>query len=211
MNSSSSILMLVGSPRRDGNSAMLARTAAEGAREAGFAARVLFLDDYLSGFLGDHSSHEDPTKDRYAELFLDEFLPAAGVVFCTPVYWYGMSAQTKAFFDRSFAYYSNAYPRHADVHRRMQGKRIGLTLASEETYPAVGLGIVQQLQEFARYTHSAFVGYVHGAGNRRGEVARDPRDPLAAARRLGANLLQWPYSDYRIDTPRSHEVWASAA
>ncbi|OVZ64796.1 NAD(P)H dehydrogenase [Pigmentiphaga sp. NML080357] len=211
MDSPSSILILVGSPRRDGNSALLARAVEDGAREAGAETRVRFLDDYLGGFLGDRTHYSDPATDRYAELFLEEFLPAAGVVFCTPIYWYGMSAQTKAFFDRSFTYYSNSYPGHADVLTRMQGKRLALTLASEETYPGAGLGIVQQMQEFARYTHSAFVGYVHGAGNRRGEVAHDPRDPLTAARRLGARLLQWPYSDYRIDTPRSHEVWAPAA
>ena len=209
MNSSHGILILVGSPRRDGNSALLARAVEEGAREAGASARLRFLDDYLGGFLGDRTSHSVPPQDRYAELFLEEFLPAAGVVFCTPIYWYGMSAQTKAFFDRSFTYYSDTYPHHADVLARMQGKRFGLTLASEESYPGVGLGIVQQLQEFARYTHSAFVGYVHGSGNRRGEVARDPRDPVAAARRLGAHLLQWPYTDYRIDTPRGPQVWAS--
>lgn len=95
--------------------------------------------------------------------------------------------------------------------KRMQGKRLALTLASEESYPGAGLGIVHQVQEFARYSHSAFVGHVHGAGNRRGEVARDPRDPVAAARRLGAELLRRPYTDYRIDTPRSHDVWDAAA
>ncbi|ODS72599.1 MAG: NAD(P)H dehydrogenase [Bordetella sp. SCN 67-23] len=211
MDSSSSILILVGSPRRDGNSALLARAVETGAREAGLAPRLRFLDDYIGGFLGDRTPSSEAPADRYGELFLEEFLPAAGVVFCTPIYWYGMSAQTKAFFDRSFAYYSATYPHHADVMKRMQGKRLALTLASEESYPGAGLGIVHQVQEFARYSHSAFVGYVHGAGNRRGEVARDPRDPVGAARRLGAELLRRPYTDYRIDTPRSHDVWDAAA
>ena len=49
----------------------------------------------------------------------------------------------------------------------MQGKRLGLAVASEETYPGAALGIVHQIQEFARYTHSDFVGFVHGAGNSR--------------------------------------------
>ncbi|MEL5502027.1 NAD(P)H-dependent oxidoreductase [Serratia ureilytica] len=128
------LAVLVGSPRRDGNSATLAQAIMAGAAEAGTVASLHFLDDYLSGFLSDER-HTPPPADRYAELFLEHFLPADGAVFCTPIYWYGMSAQTKAFFDRSFSFYSNAYPQAADVHQRMSGKRIGLAVASEEAYP----------------------------------------------------------------------------
>ncbi len=74
-------------------------------------------------------------EDRFRELFFEAFLPAEAVVFCTPIYWYGVSAQTKAFFDRTFCYYAASYPNSAEVVGRMQGKRIGLVLASEETYP----------------------------------------------------------------------------
>ena len=93
----------------------------------------------------------------------------------------------------------------------MQGKRLGLAVASEETYPGAALGIVHQIQEFARYTHSDFVGFVHGAGNSRGEIAADPRQPLLAAQALGAEFFTRKYSDYRIETPRSHSVWESPA
>lgn len=201
------LAVLVGSPRRDGNSATLAQAIMTGAAEAGTVASLHFLDDYLSGFLSDER-HTPAPADRYAELFLEHFLPADGAVFCTPIYWYGMSAQTKAFFDRSFSFYSNAYPQAADVQQRMSGKRIGLAVASEETYPGAALGIVHQIQEFSRYTHSAFVGLVHGAGNQRGEIARDPRNPLRAARELGREFFTRPYSDYQMDSPRSTQVWA---
>ena len=76
------------------------------------------------------------------------------MLFCTPIYWYGMSAQTAAFFDRSFSHYAGSGNGPEDVKTRMQGKRLGLAVASEETYPGAALGIVHQIQEFARYTHS---------------------------------------------------------
>jgi multimeric flavodoxin WrbA len=117
-----------------------------------------------------------------AALFQEMFLPAAAVAIATPVYWYGMSAQTKAFFDRTFCYYAASHP-HSEVNiRGMMRKRIGLLLASEETYPGAMLGIVHQIQEYSRYTHSELAGVVQGFGNRRGEVQRDPHDPLAQAR-----------------------------
>lgn len=213
MNSSQQpkrLLILVGSPRRDGNSAALGEAARRGATNAGDSATLLFLDDYIQHFLPD-LRHANAPSDRYAELFLEHFLPADGLLLCTPIYWYGMSAQAKAFFDRSFSHYAGSGPEPERVKAGMAGKRLGLAVASEETYPGAALGIVHQVQEYARYTHSDFVGYVHGAGNRRGEVALDPRRPLAAAEALGSEFFTRKYSDYRLETPRSHNVWEPAA
>lgn len=187
-----------------------AAAAQGGADAAGTATTLLFLDDYIQGFLPD-LRHGSAPADRYAELFLEHFLPADGLLVCTPVYWYGMSAQAKAFFDRSFTHYAGSGPEPERVKAAMTGKRLGLTVASEETYPGVALGIVHQVQEYARYTHSDFVGYVHGAGNRRGEVAADPRQPLLAAEQLGAAFFTRKYSDYRMETPRAHNVWDAPA
>lgn len=202
------LLILVGSPRRDGNSAALGAAALRGAEAAGTAATLLFLDDYIQSFLPD-LRHASAPPDRYSELFLEHFLPADGVLICTPIYWYGMSAQTKAFFDRSFSHYAGQGPEPERVKERMTGKRLGLAVASEETYPGAALGIVHQLQEYARYTHSDFIGYVHGAGNLRGEIAADPRQPLQAAADLGAAFFTQKYSDYRVETPRARNVWES--
>lgn len=206
------LLVLVGSPRRNGNSAVLAEAVRRGAETANLNCTVHFLDDYIAGFLQDCRDCRGPDgecrmPDRYRSLLLDYFLPARGVIFCTPIYWYGLSAQTKAFFDRSFCYYAASYPGSEGVHRRMSGKRIGLVLASEETYPGASLGIVHQMQEYCRYTHSDFVGVVRGIGNSRSEVQRDPSDPITKAERLGANIFTHPYSDYRLGVSRSPNVW----
>lgn len=207
-----SVLILVGSPRRAGNSATLAQAVLRGAEEQGHSVTLRHIDDHVSHFLRDCRSCRRPDEscsieDGYRDLFFDDYLPAEAVVFCTPIYWYGMSAQTKAFFDRSFCYYAASFPGSADVVRRMQGKRLGLVLSSEETYPGAELGIVHQIQEFSRYTRSQFVGLVRGVGNSRAEVRRDPANPLAAAERLGAEIFARSYSDYHLDTQRSARVW----
>lgn len=206
------LLILVGSPRRDGNSAMLAEAVRQGAEQTGVRVKTRFLDDYIKGFLRDcrQCRRSDDTcsiDDRYRELFMEDFLPAEGVVFSSPVYWYGISAQMKAFFDRTFCYYSASYPDAKHVVASMTGKQLGLVLASEESYPGVVQGPVHQFQEYARYTHSRFVGVVRGIGNSRGEVALDPANPLQAAQDLGRQLFSRRYSDYRLDTPRSSRVW----
>lgn len=206
------LLVLVGSPRRDGNSAVLGEAVRRGAEAAGSRVSLRFLDDHIGHFLRDcrkcrGADGRCGIDDGFAALFLDEFLPADGVVFCSPIYWYGLSAQTKAFFDRTFCHYAASNPDSAQVLARMGGKRLALVLSSEESYPGAEFGPVHQLQEYARYTRSAFVGVVRGIGNRRGEVARDPMQPLQAAEALGQELFTRSYTDHRLDTPRSTQVW----
>ena len=208
------LLILVGSPRRAGNSAALAKSVQLGAESSGTEVRLRFLDDFISHFLRDCRfcrlpNGECAISDRFRALFFDDFLPADGVIFCSPVYWYGLSAQTKAFFDRTFCYYAASYPGSAEVMKRMSGKRIGLVLVSEETYPGASLGIIHQIQEFSRYTHSEFVGVVRGIGNSRSEVTFDPTEPTLAAEQLGRDMFSRKYSDYRLDTQRSGRVWPS--
>lgn len=210
------LLVLVGSPRRNGNSATLAEAVRRGAEAVGTDVTLRFLDDHISGFLRDCRTCRGPDgectiADGYSALFFDEFLPARAVVFCSPIYWYGLSAQTKAFFDRSFCHYAASNPNSEGVLQAMSGKRLGLVLASEETYPGAALGIVHQMQEFSRYTHSDLVGVVRGVGNSRGEVRNDPDDPIRQAERLGAEILSRAYSDYRLDTKRVPVVWNETA
>lgn len=176
MSETKKLLILVGSPRITGNSATLASAVQRGAEAVGAQVTLKFVDDYISSFLRDcrtcrQANGECALQDNFRTLFFDDFLPADDVVFCSPIYWYGLSAQTKAFFDRTFCYYAASYPNSATVMAQMSHKRIGLVLASEETYPGASLGILHQIQEYSRYTHSEFVGVVHGIGNSRSEVS----------------------------------------
>ena len=205
-------LVLSSSPRRNGNSARLAEAALEGLRDAGHDAKLVFPSDFLNAFLRDCRQCRQPNgecsiDDGFRSVFLDEYLPADGFIAASPIYWYGTSAQLKAFFDRTFCYYAASYPDSARVIEGMMGKRIGLLLSSEESFPMVSGAILCQIQEFSRYTHSTFVGVVHGYGNARGDVEKDPNEPLEAARRFGREFFTRYATDYQIDTPRAGRVW----
>jgi multimeric flavodoxin WrbA len=206
------LLILVGSPRKTGNSATLANAVKQGAEGDGSQVTIRHIDDYIANFLRDCRTCRLPNgecaiADNFKTLFFDDFLSADGVVFCSPIYWYGLSAQTKAFFDRTFCYYAASYPKSTEVISQMMHKRIGLVLASEETYPGASLGIVHQIQEYARYTKSEFVGVVRGVGNSRSEVVRDPSSPLLAAEDLGREIFARKFSDFSVDTLRNAKVW----
>lgn len=205
-------LVLSSSPRRNGNSALLAQEVSDGLREAGHEAELVYAQDFLSGFLRDCRQCRRPDgecsiDDGFRSIFLDRYLPADGFIAATPIYWYGTSAQLKAFFDRTFCYYAASYPQSAKVISGMQGKRVGLVLSSEETFPMVSGAVICQIQEFCRYTRSTFVGLVHGYGNARGDVLRDPNHPIEAAWRFGNEFFGRHASDYQIDTERPGRVW----
>jgi multimeric flavodoxin WrbA len=208
------VLAVSSSPRRDGNSRLLAQSVLEGAAEAGHDTELVDLDDVLGGFLRDcrtcrGSDGQCTIDDRYGEMLLEQVLPADALVLATPLYWYGVSASLKAFIDRFFCYIASDYPRGEQVREQLVGKRSALVLSSEEDYRGAALGVIAQVQEMSRYLHHEFVGVVHGIGNSRGEVVRDPADPLGQARLLGSRLGELRATDHRVDTVRPKVVWGS--
>jgi putative NADPH-quinone reductase len=129
------------------------------------------------------------------------------LIFATPLYWCRISGQLKTFFDRIFCYITASYPHASDVVDHLCCKRIALMLSSEERYIGAPIGVLHEVRGYSRYTHSLFVGVVQGFGNRRGEVAQAPSDPINRAYDLGKRLFEIQVTGYRIDTPRSPSVW----
>lgn len=208
------VLALSASPRRDGNSRLLAEAFLEGAADAGHRVELMHLDDHIDGFLRDCRTCRGPDgrcgiEDGFEALLYDHYLTADAIALATPLYWYGVSGQLKTFFDRLFCYIAASYPDSPRVIDGLERKRLVLLISSEETYVGAVLGVLHQVQEFARYTHCELTGVVRGIGNRRGEVVADPDDPIDRARALGRNIGAGNATDYRIDTERTSGVWAT--
>lgn len=100
------ILVLTGSPRKNGNSNTLADSFIKGATEAGH--EVVRFD---SAFKNVHPciacnscGMDGPCvfKDDF-EFVRDNIVTADAVVFATPMYYFGVSAQLKAVIDRFYA------------------------------------------------------------------------------------------------------------
>jgi multimeric flavodoxin WrbA len=207
------VLVVNASPRRDGNSWLLAEAAAGGAREAGHHVDLVHLADSVTGLLRDcrlcrrDVDDECDIGDGYADLLLRRVVPADAVLFATPLHYYGMSGLLKTFFDRIFCYTATRAPNAEQVSAALPGKRIGLLVACEESYRGATLGLVAQVQELTRYNGQDLVGVVVGIGNSRREVQSDPARPLEAAAELGRRLFDIRVTDYRHDTDRANRVW----
>jgi len=206
-------LVISASPRDDGNSHTLAEAALSGARESGHTVDLVHLDDYIQRMLGNCRECRRPDDgtcsldDRYQELLLDHVLPADGIIYAMPLYFYGMPARLKTVFDRLFCYTANSAPQCDDVVAGIMDKRVAVLISCEENYVGATQGVVAQFQELTRYLRQDLVGVVVGNGNSRGEIVCDPTDPVGRARSITARLYDTRLTDYRLDTVRSSRVW----
>ena len=100
------ILVLTGSPRRQGNSAILADHFIRGASEAGH--NVVRFDAALKSvhpcIACNNCGMDGPCvfEDDF-DFVREHILPADLVAFATPMYYFGFSAQHKAVIDRFYA------------------------------------------------------------------------------------------------------------
>ncbi|WP_317382095.1 flavodoxin family protein [Megasphaera stantonii] len=100
------IVILSGSPRKNGNTNLLCRQFQKGAEEAGHSVRFIPLAEKRIGFCracdvcmrnGGACIQKDDMEN-----ILCAFQQADVVVLATPVYFYGVSAQMKACIDRTY-------------------------------------------------------------------------------------------------------------
>lgn len=109
------IIILEGSPNTHGSSNMLADHFIRGAEEAGHTVKVIdaaHADIHpCTGCI--HCGYEGPCVQKDdVETFRKDILEADMMVFVTPLYYYGMSAQLKILIDRFCAFNSSIQRKH---------------------------------------------------------------------------------------------------
>ncbi len=167
------VLVILGSPRKKGNSSTLAARISRGAKSAGAEVETLFLQDLkISPCRGcdtcqTHDSKGCATKDDMQKIY-PKLIRANAWVIASPVYWFTMSAQTKIFMDRCYAL--PAYAKNP-----FAGKRIAIAMSYGDI-DAVKSGCVNALRTFQdafRYTRSKIVGMVYGSAMKAGEIVNN--------------------------------------
>jgi multimeric flavodoxin WrbA len=182
------VLVILGSPRKKGNSSTLAARISRGAKSAGGEVETVFLHALeISPCRGCDTCKKPNTKgcaikDDMQEIY-QKLIEADAWVIASPVYWFTMSAQTKTFMDRCYAL--TAYAKNPFV-----GKRIAIAMSYGDADP-VKSGCVNALRTFQdayRYTGSKIVGMVYGSAVEVGEIARN-KALMREAEELGKRLV----------------------
>jgi multimeric flavodoxin WrbA len=100
------ILAISGSPRKDGNTVTMLNEALAGAQQEGAGVELYSVSGKniqpCDGCWGCTKTGKCHIKDDMQTLY-DKMIEADGIIFGTPIYFYGMTAQIKTVMDRTIA------------------------------------------------------------------------------------------------------------
>jgi multimeric flavodoxin WrbA len=185
------VLIVKGSPREAGNSAVLADQVARGAKDAGAQVESIYLHgldiapcdacDGCRGASEDCCVVEDDMQALYPLI-----LEADAIVYASPIYWFTITAQLKAFMDRCYALGSDGSP--IEKHG-LAGKRFGvvLTYGGDDPFDSGAINAIRMFQDAFNYVPSELVGMVYGYASGVGSVIEN-RELMARAFELGRRL-----------------------
>ncbi len=152
------IVVIKGSPHKNGSSNMLAGQFIKGASEKGH--KIVELDaahmninpcigcDFC-GMNGDCSQKDDVVQIKEALLSADM------AVFVTPVYYFGMSAQLKAVIDRFYSYTTRLSSKHL---------KTALIAAAWDSNDDVMPYLAEHYKKLCRYMNFTDTGMILGTG-----------------------------------------------
>ncbi len=130
------IAAVFGSPRRNGNTANLLKSAIAGARQAGAEIDEIILRDYrISPCLEIYDCKKDgecAIKDDFQQI-RDRILACNGLIIATPIFFYAVSAQVKILMDRCQSLWVKKYWVEKTACAQPQAMRKGLVIAAGAT------------------------------------------------------------------------------
>jgi len=177
-------MAIVGSPRLKGNSSCLVDAAlAEAGRLGAETEKVVISRHEVNPCLGHHScaSFAACRQKDDAVWILERFYTADGVILASPVYYYNVTAQMKAFIDRSYFYYKRGL--------RSRARCVGLIVVAENEGIQDTLYTMNQFVDWAcdvgPERRPVVSGYVKGPP---GAVRHDP-SLMEGARELGRRIV----------------------
>ncbi|MFC1937547.1 flavodoxin family protein [Chloroflexota bacterium] len=162
------ILAIVGSPRLEGNTNYLVDKALAEAARMGAGTEKLVLSEYdVKPCLGHENCSTFATclQEDDTAWILDRFCQVDGVILATPVYYYNVSAQMKAFIDRNYFLYKHG--------RKSRARAVGIIVV------AGGNGIEDTLHTLRQFIALSFhvdegrILIATGCANRPGQVNND--------------------------------------
>jgi len=181
------VMIVVGSPRKKGNSSTLAKQVAAGAKAGGAAVETFYLHDMnikpcnACDACRKKAGIDCVLKDDMRKLY-PKLRSADAIVVASPIYWFTVSAQTKLFMDRWYALGS-------DEGNELTGKRFGivLTYAGADPFISGAVNALRTFQDAFHFIGAKMAGMVYGSAWKAGEIRKN-KGLMKEAYELGAKL-----------------------
>jgi len=180
------VLGVVGSPRKNGNTETLVDEVLRGAKDAGATVEKIFLNDLdikpCQATCNEYCMATGNCRigDDMSTLY-DKLYNSDVIVLGTPVYWYGPSAQMKAFIDRWYAFI------HPNFVKRIEGKKLVLVAPFEESDISAADPLVAMINKCEAYLKLESSGRLLVTAGEKGAVTRNIK-AMNEAYNTGARL-----------------------
>ncbi len=184
------VLVLLGSPRKKGNSTVLAKEIIRGAESAGAKVETVYLNGltirpcqgcYACKKKGSSGcAVDDDMQSIYPKLIASD-----AWVIASPVYWFSMSAQTKIFMDRCFALFNDFQEKSPFYKKRIA---IAMSYGDSDPFTSGCVNALRSFQDAYTYVGAKIVGMVYGSAEDPGAIAADT-ELMKQAGELGKKLV----------------------
>jgi multimeric flavodoxin WrbA len=177
------VIAFNGSPRRDGNTAILIKHVFSELEEHGIETELVQLaDKAIHGCIacekcGKNKDQRCAVKDDAANEYIEKMLGADGIILGSPAYFQDVTSEMKALIDRT-GYVSRA-------NGRMYKKKVGASVVA-----ARRSGLIHTMDTMDHFFLSGemiIVGRAIGIGRAKGEVEKDD-EGMQLAKSLGQRM-----------------------
>ncbi|MCG8401193.1 MAG: flavodoxin family protein [Firmicutes bacterium] len=190
-------LALACSPRKDGNTALLAREALEACREEGHDTEFLYLADFnyfpCRACDGCFNTGKCVVPDQAGTIF-EKILAADRFIMAAPVFSLGICAQAKMLIDRTQQFWAAKYLLDRHVPGKPSRRGIFISCAGT-TLPKVFEGTLQTVRYFFKILDIDLAGnYCYDGVDKKGDILSHPR-AMRDAGRQGKALVRTEWQD----------------
>jgi len=185
------ILVLLGSPRKKGNSTTLAQQITKGAESAGAKVETIYLNGLnIKPCQGCYACKKKDSKgcvvDDDMQSLYPKMIASDAWVIATPVYWFNMTAQTKIFMDRCFGLFDASFTVNPLYKKKIA---IAMSYGDSDPFNSGCVNALRSFQDAFRYVGAKIVGMVYGSAEEPGEIASNT-ELLEQAEALGKKLAR---------------------
>ena len=188
------VLGISGSPRRNGNTELLIREFMRGAEDVGHKTELIILNKLkISPCISCGSCQKSGTCiiDDDMQLMHKRLLEVDCIVFASPIYFCGVSAQLKSFIDRCQTLWSRKYILKQALISPDKGKRSGyfISTAGSKDYNKVFEGAIYTVKAIFNTLDVKYTGeLLFKDMEHKGDIIKHP-DALRMAFEAGASIV----------------------
>jgi multimeric flavodoxin WrbA len=184
------VVALFGSPRKKGNSAVLAKQIIYGVESIGAKVETFYLNGLnIKPCQGCYACKKKNSTGCAVDDDMQPLYPklagSDGWIIASPVYWFSMSAQTKIFMDRCFALWNEDKGQNPFYKKRIA---IAMSYGDSDPFNSGCVNALRSFQDAYRYVGAKIVGMVYGSAEEPGEIASNT-ELMVQAEEIGKKMF----------------------